>query len=428
MAADDLVQTKDTILEIALRYGYDSHEGFTRCFKAYIGITPMEYRKYHHSINFQATRKGKCIMIYTKTIDKITKEINGLIVLAKETAKDTRKQGKIVKNYSPFWELIADKTDSIADAMTDDIKRISAITQFPDEISARFLILKTIENAAFQCDMLAFQTGLTMARAKPEHQEIFQSICDRYTKLSNHMEIKIEQVAIFFQELLALIFQDIRTSIEKKLQKTAEIGMAAAKCLQDTSLPYKYLADELTEITNQISSTPSEQITLYYLENLVSRLDLVLFTANVDAFRTPSHKPLFDKMEEFKKELNETVTYIQYLSENIAWTSTEQKKENISKHRKCQDIAFQGNMLLFYLKGEIRKLETSYLNDEQRNKLYDICDNMKTAISLIEKEEHFSAGKEIFKNVHQDIYRESETLGIYNKPLRFIADKINKLS
>ena len=55
-------------------------------------------------------------------------------------------------------------------------------------------------------------------------------------------------------------------------------------------------------------------------------------------------------------------------------------------------------MLLFYLKGEIRKLETSYLNDEQRNKLYDICDNMKTAISLIEKEEHFSAGKEIFKN------------------------------
>ena len=26
-------------------YGYDSHEGFTRAFKAYFGVTPSEYRK-----------------------------------------------------------------------------------------------------------------------------------------------------------------------------------------------------------------------------------------------------------------------------------------------------------------------------------------------------------------------------------------------
>ena len=47
LAAEELAQTDNTVLEIALRYGYDSHEGFTRSFRSYMGITPTEYRKYH---------------------------------------------------------------------------------------------------------------------------------------------------------------------------------------------------------------------------------------------------------------------------------------------------------------------------------------------------------------------------------------------
>ena len=47
LAAEELAGTKDSVLSIALKYGYDSHEGFTRSFKAYLGVTPTEYRKYH---------------------------------------------------------------------------------------------------------------------------------------------------------------------------------------------------------------------------------------------------------------------------------------------------------------------------------------------------------------------------------------------
>ena len=39
LAAAELAGTDVSVLEIALKYGYDSHEGFTRSFRAHMGIT-----------------------------------------------------------------------------------------------------------------------------------------------------------------------------------------------------------------------------------------------------------------------------------------------------------------------------------------------------------------------------------------------------
>ena len=46
LACRDVQAGNIGILDIALKYGYGSHEGFTRAFKAYFGVTPSEYRKY----------------------------------------------------------------------------------------------------------------------------------------------------------------------------------------------------------------------------------------------------------------------------------------------------------------------------------------------------------------------------------------------
>ena len=45
LAARDLLGTKDTVLTIALRYGYESHEVFTRAFRRIWGETPSTFRK-----------------------------------------------------------------------------------------------------------------------------------------------------------------------------------------------------------------------------------------------------------------------------------------------------------------------------------------------------------------------------------------------
>ncbi len=44
-ASKDLLNTDDTILDIALRYGYNSHEVFSRAFTRIWGESPSQYRK-----------------------------------------------------------------------------------------------------------------------------------------------------------------------------------------------------------------------------------------------------------------------------------------------------------------------------------------------------------------------------------------------
>lgn len=44
-AAEDLVNTHDRIIDIAVKYGFGSHEAFTRSFNQHFRITPSRYRK-----------------------------------------------------------------------------------------------------------------------------------------------------------------------------------------------------------------------------------------------------------------------------------------------------------------------------------------------------------------------------------------------
>ncbi|RAZ53999.1 hypothetical protein DK853_45980, partial [Klebsiella oxytoca] len=71
------------------------------------------------------------------------------------------------------------------------------------------MIVKTIDDAVFCCSLTAFQTGLTVSRAKPKDREAFQPICDRYDKLAADARIRAGKIVTFFNELSELIFRDI---------------------------------------------------------------------------------------------------------------------------------------------------------------------------------------------------------------------------
>lgn len=45
VAARELISTEENVLDIALKYGYNSHEVFTRAFMRLYGITPSQFRK-----------------------------------------------------------------------------------------------------------------------------------------------------------------------------------------------------------------------------------------------------------------------------------------------------------------------------------------------------------------------------------------------
>lgn len=52
-ASSDLCNTNDTILNIAIKYQFDSQDGFCRAFKKSFGLTPMQYRKINKKNNLR---------------------------------------------------------------------------------------------------------------------------------------------------------------------------------------------------------------------------------------------------------------------------------------------------------------------------------------------------------------------------------------
>lgn len=50
-AADDLVDSDEKVIDMAVKYGYDSADSFTRAFKVQHGITPSELRKSGYIVN-----------------------------------------------------------------------------------------------------------------------------------------------------------------------------------------------------------------------------------------------------------------------------------------------------------------------------------------------------------------------------------------
>lgn len=439
LAATELAGTNASILEIALKYGYGSHEGFTRSFRSYMGVSPKEYRKYHVSIESPTAGKEKDAMLYSKTTDGIIRELNNLIVQAKETAAYTRQHteetaSKITASYSEFWDVISASTDAMADELSSVLERITGIPQCPDGISARFLIVKAIEDAAFKSHVTAFQIKLMAARAKPKECAAFRPICDKYGELAQNAQLKAGRIVAFFNELSALIFQDIRETTAQKLQDAATEGMAAAKRLSDVpASPYAYISDEIKEIAEGLSSLTLEDMSVSILEDDLFRLDIAASAASLDMLRMPSHKPLFDGIPAFRKKLEDVAIFFQNLPMDMAQGVTKPQESQAlertaSKER--SDLAFQAHILLFYLKGEIQKLGQR-LDEGQEAAFRSICTEMDAAVQLAgraEDEPSLCKIAGLLQNLYGKMSTEAGKLGIYGAPVQFLAEEILHLA
>lgn len=433
LAAGELAGTRDTVLEIALRYGYDSHEGFTRSFASYMGMTPAEYRKYHYAVASLRLGKEKRDMMYSKTTDEIIRELNGLIVEAKEIADYTRKHtGDTTEAkafYEPVWNYAADRTENMAGQLTELLERIGNIAGCPDGISARFLIVSAIEDAAFVFSLTAFQTGLTMARAMPEHQEAFEQMTEKYRQLALHARVKAGKIAEFLSELATLIFQDMRRNAQERMKETEEAGRAAAEKLSSPALPYLYIAEDILGMTEKLSAMSPEKVTVYELENFLFRLETVSFAAEIDMLRDPSHRELFDGISHFENCLKNALEFFRNLPEGAmaAYAESEEESELVrNPGKKYKDLAVQEEILLFYLKGEIQKLEAAHLGEGQVAALRKVCDELA---GVVKASGHAADGGEEdipgrLRKVYNEMMAQAAQLGVYGGAIRYIAEEM----
>lgn len=103
-AAGELRKTKKGILEIALDYGYESQEAFTRAFRKETGRTPGDFRKTRSSFRSfpvfdinPKTKKGDIIMTEPKIIKK-----EGFLVIGPATGTTTEDEENF-KRIPNFW-------------------------------------------------------------------------------------------------------------------------------------------------------------------------------------------------------------------------------------------------------------------------------------------------------------------------------------
>ncbi|MDE6937278.1 MAG: hypothetical protein K2P28_03755, partial [Lachnospiraceae bacterium] len=128
------------------------------------------------------------------------------------------------------------------------------------------------------------------------------------------------------------------------------------------------------------------------------------------------------------------VLFFQSLSEDIV--------QGISKHdggndlerttgKTYSDLAFQSNILLFYLRGEVQKLGQRLPSQKQEDVFDGICGKMNETVRLARCAKEDDAMREIAGNlqwVYEKAEAEGKKLGAYGGPVLFIADEIRKLA
>jgi AraC family transcriptional regulator len=433
LAGRALLETDASVLDIALKFGYDSHEGFTRSFKAYMGVTPTDYRKYSLSSISQKSVKGKNTMLYSKNTDEIIRELNDFFATAKETAKDARKNKNTVPEYAPFWNTIADTTDAFADKMKDVIERITSIADNPDEITNRFNILIAIEDIALQSNLLAFNTGLMVSRGQPEHIRAQLPLCEKYRDLARVSSLKSGKIVGFFNELSGLIFADMRKTADEKLRAVIQKGKSAADSIGGDSR-YAYIRNEVECLVNELSSMPIDNVTVIYLEDCLFKLNVISFAAEMDITRSPKDKELFGGMAAFRESLSEAISFFKNL---IMTTMPENTSDSAVSERKpikhASGIAFQGNILLFYTRGEADKLG-NLLDDEQKTAFEKICGKINDFIQFTRNateksaESSYKTIADMLYAIHADMTAAADGLKDRGGSVRFIAGEVKGLA
>ncbi|MCL2013549.1 MAG: AraC family transcriptional regulator [Oscillospiraceae bacterium] len=433
LAGKALLETDANIIDIAMDYGYNSREGFSRSFKAYMGVSPTEYRKYGLTYIKQNIIKERSSMAYSKITDEIVRELNGFIVIARETADHARKCD--VQPYKAFWEHIASRTDDLADRLKFALERISIIAERSDEITARLAIIKTLENINFESSLMCFNIKLMISRGKAEHIEYQMPLCRKFEELAYAAGGKTEKIVQYFNELAALIFKDMKKAAAGKIEEVICKGRSAA----DNINGYPCIKEEVTSRVKELS-IPIGEITETLLEDCLFKLDIIIFAADMEIFRSGgADKEMFDGLKSFNESLSDAIEFFRSLSNIPSIPEISENNPVLERtiRKRSADIAYQGNIMLFYTKSEIEKLtgvrssSESLLNDKQKADFNEICGMMDDFIRFSYNADNEAAYKELkimATNIYHALDRQADILNSYGGAVRFLGNEFKFLA
>ena len=98
--------------------------------------------------------------------------------------------------------------------------------------------------------------------------------------------------------------------------------------------------------------------------------------------------------------------------------------------KRFSDLAFQGNILLFYLRGELRKLG-SLLGEKQTATFDSVCNSFQQVITMMhhaKEEADLKQISESLNTIYQETANMANELSNYGAPLSLIAGEIGQMA
>ena len=309
LACRDVLVGKDGILNIALKYGYDSHEGFTRAFRAYFGVTPSEYRKCGKPSetedikmlsNEVLNRVGQKAELISATLGSFAESAEKLSAKAYETA-GTKGSGTniVARELQNLAGRVRQFKDESVKGLHDG--KISAF-EMADKI---FAIMKFLDDMTFQMNLLRFFSGIETGRISPPKNEL-DALDEGYAKLCSQIVDKKEQMISLMYEAIDFLYSDIKqeaanclTSAANAIMKAVEEGNdtaasvhAAAEGLGGYGGAFRHISKEvkdtipaLTTMAQKYSCASSLHSILVQHGNLAFGMNICAFNASVETAR-----------------------------------------------------------------------------------------------------------------------------------------------
>lgn len=313
LACRDLYAGSTRILEIALRYGYDSHEGFTRAFKAYFGVTPSEYRKC--SIpnetevvvmlsNELLNRIGQNAEKTSAALSNFIEEAEKLVALADKTAQSAGVKGRTTTIVANELSSLAKRMEQLKDKNVRNLT-IGSTSSF-EMFDRIFALIRAIDDGVFQMNLLRFFCGIEMGRIAPPKEQ-FEAIDAGYAKLCGQFAGNKEHMIALMEEAVELLHEDMGQEAEncveaciREVNKAARVGedaaasaQAAAKTLGEGGRPFFHIAkgvgasmDVLKKVTEDFKNLHDLSAAVSQLANASYNMKVNGFNASVETART----------------------------------------------------------------------------------------------------------------------------------------------
>ena len=473
LAALELCDTDYPIIDIALKYGYGSHEGFTRAFKSYHGITPAKCRKYRlfHYFNKKqlqreliALHKNANLMnisdvLPVSMVEKLIKNTDAIYKLLfdfKVHAKDSAEliikkecelnlQGGLYKQIAKETLELANKADARANQYRNSLYGVteqSRYMTFPEFSGQLFGLLETLDDLNWLIHLISFNLYLNIAKIPRCSRESFSDVVAAYKSLTFELSaghIKIERVIKDFWKLVSL---DIQKEIQKRIEfisgKRTELinkAQSLALFIRDEAAnnienngSISVIADEMGYIASALQN--NELYNACALKVKLLKYTLIFEMQYLDQKSIQSAIKQMDILWEEFHHADEEIADLNIEIEQLKGLLSPEKSDD-DTIKLLEDTLFHANILYFCTKTEYAKFK--YIaTDDQVIMFSDLLDRVCNATAkfyellMNKKAENteniaFSSIVDMFQSFTCDMHKVADIIGEAGDPFKYIA-------